>query len=183
MSTMRCVTLPRKISEFILTNVKGELVFLMKDTIKNVSPGQNALDNVFAYTVGNDVSSRFWQDEKRGGNQSHYAKSFDQFAPIGPVLVSTRVVPDPSKLVLRTFVNGEKRQESGVDDLIFDVSEIIQYLSQGRTMRRGSVVMTGTPSGVGSFLPGGPKFLKNGDVVEIEIEGIGKIKNTFRFES
>lgn len=155
----------------------------MKDTVKNVPAGQNALDNVFAYTVGNDLSSRFWQDEKRGGNQSHYAKSFDQFAPIGSILVSTRVAPDPRKLMLRTFVNGEKRQESGVDDLIFDVSAIIQYLSQGRTLRRGSVVMTGTPSGVGSFLPSGPKFLKDGNMLEIQIEGIGKINNTFRFES
>ncbi|OAA65649.1 fumarylacetoacetate hydrolase family protein [Niveomyces insectorum RCEF 264] len=162
---------------------EGELVFIVGKTVKNVPSKINALDNVFAYTVGNDLSSRFWQDEKRGGNQSHYAKSFDQFAPLGPVLVSSRMIPDPSQLVLRTFVNGEKRQESGVDDLIFNVSDIISYLSQGRTLRRGAVVMTGTPSGVGSFLPGGPRFLEDGDVVEIEIEGIGKIKNKFVVDS
>lgn len=101
---------------------------------------------------------------------------------MGPVLVSSKVIPDPGKLMLRTWVNGEKRQESGCDDLIFNVSDIIHYLSQGRTMRKGSVVMTGTPSGVGWFIEGGPKFLQDGDVVEIEISEIGKIKNKFVFE-
>lgn len=133
-----------------------------------------------AYTVGNDLSSRWWQNAT--GGQSNYAKSFGGFAPLGPVLVSPKIIPDPSKLVLRTWVNGEKRQESGVDDLIFDVPAIMRFFSQGRVLRKGSVVMTGTPSGVGSFLEGGPKFLKNGDVVEIEIEKIGKIRNTFVFE-
>lgn len=155
----------------------------MGEDVKNVPKGTNALQYVLGYTIGNDISSRIWQDPKRGpGGQSNYAKSYDGFAPIGPVLVSISVIPDPSKLTLKTHVNGEKRQDSRIDDLIFGVSDIIWYLSQGRTLRKGSVIMTGTPSGVGSFLKDGPKFVQNGDVVEIEISDIGIIKNKFVFE-
>lgn len=161
---------------------KGELVFIMGHDVKNHPRGQSALEHVLAYTVGNDLSSRPWQDAKTGGPASNYAKSFDGFCPLGPVLVSSNVIPDPAKLTLRTHVNGEKRQESGIDDLIFTVSDIIWYFSQGRTLRRGSVIMTGTPSGVGSFQKGAPKFLKHGDLVDIEIEGIGHIKNKIVFE-
>lgn len=84
-------------------------------------------------------------------------------------------------LTLRTHVNGEKRQESGVDDLIFKVPDIVHHLSRGRTLRKGTVIMTGTPSGVGAFFSE-PKFLKHGDQVEIEIEGIGMIRNKMVFE-
>lgn len=154
----------------------------MGRTVKNVPAGTDSLPDILAYTIGNDVSSRYWQDPNRGGNQSNYAKSFDGFAPLGPVLVSSKVVPNPAALHLHTLVNGEKRQDSGIDDLIFDVSAIVHHLSQGKTLRRGAVVMTGTPSGVGSFLPGGPKFLKDGDEVDIEISQIGRIKNRFVFK-
>lgn len=185
MWTTRCVyksIIPWKSIIMLILYLQGELVFVMGKTVKNVPAGTNVLDCVQGYTIGNDLSSRFWQDPHRGGNQSNYAKSFDQFAPLGPVLVSSRIIPDPSKLMLRTFVNGEKRQESGVDDLIFDISDIIHHLSQGRTLRKGAVIMTGTPFGVGWFQEGGPKFLKDGDEVEIEISEIGKIKNKFVFE-
>lgn len=162
---------------------QGELVFVMGKDVKNLPKGSNALDCVLGYTVGNDLSSRFWQDPKRGsGGQSNYAKSFDGFAPLGPVLISAQVVSNPEMLTLRTYVNGEKRQESNIDDLIFNISDIIWYLSQGRTLRKGAVIMTGTPSGVGSFLKDGPKFLKHGDFVEVEISKIGKIRNKFIFE-
>lgn len=148
--------------------------------VKNLPDNANALEYVLGYTVGNDVSSRWWQ--KATGGQSNYAKSFEQFAPLGPVLASTKAIPDPAALGLRTYVNGEKRQESGIDDLIFDVSAIVRFFSQGRTLRKGSVIMTGTPFGVGTFLPGGPKFLKNGDEVRIEIDHIGHISNKFLFD-
>ncbi|KAJ6008079.1 fumarylacetoacetate hydrolase family protein [Penicillium herquei] len=150
----------------------GELVVVIGKDVKNLPNDANALD----YVLG-----RWWQEATKGA-QSNYAKSFDQFAPLGPVLVSTNVIPDPAVLTLRTHVNGEKRQESGIDDLIFDVSAIVRFFSQGRTLRKGSVIMTGTPFGVGSFLPGGPKFLKDGDDVEIEISQIGKMRNKFVFD-
>ncbi|KAJ9365693.1 fumarylacetoacetate hydrolase family protein [Paecilomyces variotii] len=155
---------------------EGELVFVMGENVKDIAEDADPLLHVLGYTIGNDISSRWWQEAAKGG-QSNYAKSFDGFAPLGPVLVSSKLIPDPAKLTLRTWVNNEKRQESGIDDLIFDVPAIVRFFSQGRTLRKGAVVMTGTPSGVGSFQKGGPKFLKHGDVVEIEIEGIGRVKN------
>jgi len=131
--------------------------------------------------VGNDVSSRYWQDPVRAGGQHGYAKAFDKFAPIGPVLCSTNQIPDPTKLMLKTFVNGEERQKTRTDDLIFDIPAIIRHLSRGRTLRPGTVIMSGTPSGVGYFMK--PQaFLKNGDIVEVEISEIGKIRNKMAFE-
>lgn len=85
----------------------------MGKTVKDLPAGTNSLPDILAYTIDNDLSSRYWQDPDRGGNQSNYAKSFEGFAPLGPVLVSSKVVPDPAALHLKTFVNGEKRQESG----------------------------------------------------------------------
>ncbi|KAJ5721027.1 fumarylacetoacetate hydrolase family protein [Penicillium malachiteum] len=157
---------------------EGELIVVIGKDVKNLPNDANALDYVLGYTIGNDLSSRWWQEATKGA-QSNYAKSFDQFAPLGPVLVSTNVIPDPAVLTFRTHMNGEKRQESGIDDLIFDVSAIVWFFSQGRTLRKGSVIMTGTPFGVGSFLPGGPKYLKDGDDVEIEISQIGNMRNKF----
>ena len=97
------------------------------------------------------------------------------------MLVSPLAIPDPSKLKLITRVNGEVRQESGTDDLIFDVPTIIRHLSRASTLRPGTVIMTGTPSGVAAFRKP-PAWLQDGDVVEIEIEGIGKIRNRMVFK-
>lgn len=147
---------------------------------KDIPETANPLEYVLGYTVGNDVSSRWWQLPDQCGGQHGYAKSFDKFAPIGPVLVSAKEIPDPSKLSLTTKVNGEQRQSTKTDDLIFDIPEIIRHLSRGTTLRPGTVIMTGTPSGVGFFC--NPKqFLKDGDEVEVEISGIGAIKNRLRF--
>ena len=134
---------------------------------KSLSQSQNPLDYVLGYTVGNDVSSRYWQSAARSSGQHGYAK---------PFVVSPLAIPNPSKLKLITHVNGEGRQESGTDSLIFDVPAIIQHLSGASTLRPGTVMMTGTPSGVAAFrkLPAWPQ---DGDVVEVEIEGIGKIRN------
>ncbi|KAJ4177676.1 hypothetical protein NW767_015056 [Fusarium falciforme] len=109
------------------------------------------------------------------------AKSFDKFAPLGPVMVSPKSLSDPSKLRIQTKVNGQVRQSATTAQMIFDIPRIIQYLSQGTTLRKGTVIMTGTPSGVAAFMDP-PAWLKNGDVVEIEIEKIGKIENEFVFE-
>jgi 2-keto-4-pentenoate hydratase/2-oxohepta-3-ene-1,7-dioic acid hydratase in catechol pathway len=161
---------------------KGELCVIIGKTCKNLSPTSDPLEYVLGYTVGNDVSSRFWQlDRERSGGQHGYAKSFDKFAPIGPVLCSTSQIPDPSKLSLKTTVNGVQKQSTGLDDLIFDVSAIIRHLSRGMTLREGSVIMTGTPSGVAAF-ENPPGWLKDGDVVQVEVPGIGKIENKMVFE-
>ncbi|OQU94354.1 hypothetical protein CLAIMM_00715 [Cladophialophora immunda] len=131
---------------------------------------------ILGYTVGNDVSSRYWQNSLRSGGQHGSGKAFDKFAPIGPVIASPKAVPDPSALSLTTKVNGELRQKTGTDDLIFDIHAIFRHLSRGRTLRPGTVIMTGTPSGVAAFMKP-PEWLKNGDLVEIEITGLGKIAN------
>lgn len=115
------------------------------------------------------------------GGQFGYAKSFDKFAPIGPAIVSTSLIPDPHKLTYTTKVNGEVRQETGTNDMIWTIGQIIEHLTRGTTLRAGTVVMTGTPSGVGLFME--PKgFLKSGDTVEIEVEGIGSLINKMVFE-
>jgi 2-keto-4-pentenoate hydratase/2-oxohepta-3-ene-1,7-dioic acid hydratase in catechol pathway len=157
-----------------------ELSVIIGKDCKNLSDSDDPFDYVLGYTVGNDVSARFWQAPAQSGGQHAYAKSFDKFAPLGPVLVSTSVIPDPAKLTLKTWVNGEERQSSGIDDLIFDVPALIRFLSKGRTLEKGTVIMTGTPSGVAAFMKP-PVWLADGDVVEMEIAGIGRIKNNMVF--
>lgn len=163
--------------------LQGELCVVIGKTCKNLAPHENPLDYVLGYTLGNDVSSRFWQlDKGRSGGQHGYAKSFDKFAPIGPVLCSTSYIQDPSKLHLRTVVNGVEKQNACLDDLIFDIPAIIRHLSRGMSLREGTVIMTGTPSGVAAFEKP-PGWLKDGDVVEVEVSGIGKIANKMVFEN
>jgi len=135
---------------------------------------------VLGYTIGNDISSRYWQAPDKSGGQAGYSKSFDKFAPLGPVVCSPTHL-SPESLTLVTSVNGVQRQKSGVDDLIFDVPEIIRFASRGHTLAPGTVIMTGTPSGVAAFM-NPPAWLQDGDVVEIAIDGIGTIRNKMVFE-
>lgn len=119
---------------------------------------------------------------ERSGSQHGYAKSFDKFAPLGPVLVSPSSIPESalSTIELRTWVNGALRQEASLDDLIFDVGEVVAHLSRSTTLRKGTVIMMGTPGGVGAFME--PKcWLKDGDVVEVEITGVGMVRNKMKF--
>lgn len=113
--------------------------------VKNLTDKDDPLDYVLGFTVGNDVSSRYWQNAQRSGAQHGPAKSFDKFGPIGPAIASLKAVKDPEALKLRTWVNGDLRQDGATDDLIFGIKEIIRFLSQGKTVRRGTVIMTGTP--------------------------------------
>ncbi|KAE8366465.1 fumarylacetoacetate hydrolase family protein [Aspergillus caelatus] len=163
---------------------EGELcVIIGKDCKDFTKTTENPLDYVLGYSIGNDVSSRFWQEPTQSGNQHGYAKSFDKFAPIGPVIASAETIasqhhmqggnPD---LQLRTLVNGEERQNSRTSDLLFGLSDILEHLSRGTTVRTGTVIMTGTPEGVAAFMEP-PRWLRSGDDVQVEIEGIGKIKN------
>ncbi|OAL36621.1 hypothetical protein AYO20_04237 [Fonsecaea nubica] len=159
---------------------KGELTIVFGKQATNLTESDNVFDYLLGYTVGNDVSSRYWQDPTRSGGQHGYAKAFDKFTVIGPILASTSYVPDPSKLTLKTTVNGEQRQLTQTDDLIFDIPSIVRHLTRGRTIRPGTVVMTGTPSGVAAFHKP-PAWLKDGDVVEVEITEIGRIRNRMAF--
>ncbi|KAK4114595.1 hypothetical protein N656DRAFT_776759 [Canariomyces notabilis] len=163
-----------------MLDYEGELTVVMGKDAKNVSEAE-ALQYVLGYTVGNDVSARNFQLPDTSGGQFCYAKSFDGFAPIGPCIVSASLIPDPQKLHLVTKVNGQIRQETETSDMIFSVAKIIAHLSRGTTLRKGTIIQTGTPSGVGLFME--PKgFLKDGDVVEVAIDGIGAIRNKILFE-
>lgn len=113
-------------------------------------PESEALDYVAAYTAGNDISSRKLQrDAAYAGRipQWGFSKGFDTFAPLGPVLVNSKLIPDPAKLHLKTIVNGQVRQDESVSDLLFNCAYLISYLSTGTTLQKGSVIMTGTPGG------------------------------------
>lgn len=159
---------------------EGELTVIIGRDVKDVK-AEDVVDYILGYTVGNDVSSRYWQIPERSGHQHGYAKSFDGFAPIGPVIVSS-MAADPKTMTLTTRVNGEERQRSGVDDLLFAVSDIVAHLSRATTLSAGTVIMTGTPGGVAASMTP-PAWLKNGDVVEVSISGIGTIRNRFVFLS
>jgi len=161
---------------------EGELTILIGRDAYNVSP-EDALDYVAAYTVGNDVSARDWQRQPGKAGvvpQWSFSKSFDKYAPLGPALVSAAVLGAADKQNLETIVNGEVRQKGNTSDLCFGVRDLIAWCSQGQTLQKGSLIMTGTPGGVGLFMSP-PTFLKNGDVVEVEICGIGRLRNTIEF--
>jgi len=128
---------------------EGELCFVLGRDAKDV-PVSSALSYIGAYTCGNDVSSRkFQRDPALAGGvpQWGFSKGFDTFAPLGPCLVSGEVIKDPKELHLKTIVDGEVRQDTGIDDLLFDCAYLLSYLSQGTTLKKGTVVMTGTPGG------------------------------------
>lgn len=158
---------------------EGELAVVIGRAGRNISRAR-ALDHVLGYTVANDISARDWQF-KFGGGQFCQGKSFDTFCPLGPVLVTRDEVPDPGRLRIRTLVNGELRQDGGTDDMIFDVPALIEFLSAGKLLMPGTVILTGTPGGVG-FTRKPPVFLRAGDRLEVTIDGIGTLVNTVRAE-
>lgn len=153
---------------------EAELVVVVGKRGKNI-PAASALDHVAGYTVGHDVSARDWQ-LKKDGKQWMVGKTFDTFAPAGPVLVTADEVPDPHNLGIRLRLNGQTMQDSSTKQLIFTVPEILAYLSQVFTLEPGDLIYTGTPPGVG-FAKKPPLFLKGGDVVEVEIDGLGVLRN------
>ena len=136
---------------------------------------KRAYDHVFGYTIVNDVTARDWQGRHK---QWFLGKSFDTFCPMGPWVVTADEV-DADNLGVRCRVNGELRQDANTRDLIFDIPTLIETISAGITLYPGDVIATGTPAGVGiGFSP--PRFLKPGDEVAIEIDGIGRLSNTVR---
>jgi len=138
-------------------------------------PRTRALDHVAGYCCGHDVSARDWQLRKPGG-QWLLGKSFDSFAPFGPELVTADEVGDVGNLRIQLRINGSTMQDSTTAQLIFSVAELVAYVSGVCTLSPGDVIFTGTPSGVGVARKP-PIFLKHGDVVEVEIERIGMLRN------
>ena len=141
---------------------------------KNVSRDR-ALDYVLGYTCADDVSARDWQI-RNGGGQWCRGKTFDTFAPLGPALVTRDEIPNPNALKLSTTVSGERLQEWTTGDMIFDVPRLIEFLSGSTTLLPGTVILTGTPHGVGMARKP-PRWLRPGDVVTVEIENIGRLTN------
>jgi 2-keto-4-pentenoate hydratase/2-oxohepta-3-ene-1,7-dioic acid hydratase in catechol pathway len=157
-----------------------ELAVVIGKPCKNVSRDR-ALDYVLGYTCANDVSARDWQI-KRGSGQWCRGKTFDTFAPLGPRLVTADDVPNPNGLRIATILNGERVQDSTTADMIFDVPRLIEFLSGSTTLVPGTVILTGTPQGVGmAAIP--PRWLQPGDVVTVEIEGIGQLTNPVTAET
>jgi 2-keto-4-pentenoate hydratase/2-oxohepta-3-ene-1,7-dioic acid hydratase in catechol pathway len=155
---------------------EGELVVVIGASGRRI-PRAKAMDYVFGYTIGHDVSARDWQKNKEG-KQWLLGKSFDAFAPIGPEVVTKDEIADPHALKIQTRLNGEMMQNSNTGEMIFRVDELIAYISQVTTLEPGDLIFTGTPSGVG-VARNPQRFLKPGDVVEIEIEKLGILRNEF----
>jgi 2-keto-4-pentenoate hydratase/2-oxohepta-3-ene-1,7-dioic acid hydratase in catechol pathway len=138
---------------------------------------ERALDYVMGYTIANDVSARDWQRDKAlGGGQFARGKSFDGFCPLGPWIVTKDEIPNPNALRLKTILNGQTMQDHTTADMIFDVPALIESLSSTMTLRAGSIILTGTPQGVG-FARTPPVWMKAGDSVAVEIERIGRLEN------
>ncbi|MEN6404239.1 MAG: fumarylacetoacetate hydrolase family protein [Armatimonadia bacterium] len=154
---------------------EAELCIVIGRTARNVSE-EHALDYVMGYTCGNDVSARDCQIRLDG--QWARGKSFDTFCPLGP-WIETKL--DPDNAPIRSLLNGKVMQESNTRDLIFNCRQLVSYLSHNLTLLPGTVIMTGTPEGVG-FVRRPPVFLQPGDVIEIEVEGIGLLRNEVHLE-
>ena len=168
------IRLPVACDEGPEVDYEGELAVVIGRAVRDV-PVERALAAVAGYTCANDVSARRWQKE-RGGGQWIRGKSFDTFCPLGPVLVTPDELPDPQALAIRTTLNGEVVQEGSTADQIFPVAALIAFLSRDTTLLPGTVLLTGTPPGVGMARTP-QRFLAAGDEVRVEIEGIGRITN------
>ena len=167
------IRIPRNLAS-TQVDYEGELAIVIGKTCLNATR-ENALDHVLGYTVANDVSARDWQKEW-GGSQWCRGKSFDSFAPMGPWIVTRDEIPDSNALRITTRVNKETLQDSNTSDMIFDVPTLIKFLSADTTLPVGTVILTGTPSGVGvGRTP--QRWLQEGDSVEVEIEKIGILSN------
>jgi 2-keto-4-pentenoate hydratase/2-oxohepta-3-ene-1,7-dioic acid hydratase in catechol pathway len=173
------IVLPRKLRSDEV-DYECELAVVIGKRCHNVSRA-NALAHVLGYTCANDVSARDWQ-RRGGGGQWCRGKTFATFCPLGPVLVTTDEIPDPNRLAIKTILNGQTLQDWNTSDMIFDVPAIVEFLSASMILNPGTVILTGTPHGVG-FARKPPVYLKVGDTVTIEIEKIGRLTNPVVEES
>jgi len=164
------VSWPAELSQKV--DYEAELAVIIGKKATNV-PEAEAMDYVAAYTTANDVSAR---DVQFADGQWTRGKSFDTFAPMGPFVVTADAIPDPHNLAIKCRVNGETLQASNTYELIFKIPYLISFISRTCTLLPGDIISTGTPNGVGVFMDP-PRFLKSGDVMEVEIEGIGVLRN------
>jgi len=177
------IVLPRACADREQVDFEGELGVLIGRDARDVSE-REAIDPasgvVLGYCCANDVSARWWQKEGAGG-QFFRGKSFDAFCPVGPGVAPAAEVPDPQALHLRTRVSGEMMQDGSTADMLFPVATLISEISRGMTLAAGTLMLTGTPEGVGAARTP-PRFLRAGDVVEVEISGLGTLRNPVRSE-
>ncbi|SHN12718.1 fumarylacetoacetate hydrolase family protein [Cryptosporangium aurantiacum] len=161
----------------VKTDYEVELAVVIGTTARYLASADEALAHVAGYAISNDVSEREFQIER--GGQWDKGKNCETFNPFGPWITTTEDIPDPQDLGLRLWVNGELRQDGTTKDQIFGVAHVVWYLSQFMTLYPGDVINTGTPAGVALGRPDGG-FLRDGDVVELEISGLGRQRQTFR---
>jgi len=160
---------PREVGEL---DYEVELAVVIGKKAKDI-PDKKVSDYIYGYTIMNDITAR---DIQKNENQWYRAKSFDTFGPIGPAVVTKYKITDPQNLNLKSFVNGELRQNGNKSDMILGVYKLISYISRSITLEAGDLISTGTPAGVGVFMKE-KKLLKPGDVITCEIENIGKLEN------
>jgi 2-keto-4-pentenoate hydratase/2-oxohepta-3-ene-1,7-dioic acid hydratase in catechol pathway len=156
----------------VKTDWEVELAVVIGRTARYLDTHAEAMECVAGYAISNDVSEREFQLER--GGQWDKGKSCETFNPLGPWLVTADEVPDPQALGLRLWVNGTPRQNGRTSDMVFGVAEIVRYLSRFMVLEPGDVINTGTPAGVALGLPDPKPYLREGDVVEVEIDGLGK---------
>lgn len=164
------IVIPKILKEYefekIRVDYEAELAFIIKDKCRNV-PREKAYEHIFGFTCMNDVSERNIQSADKSG--WFRGKSFDTFGPIGPQIVLTEEIGDPQNLNICCRLNGKVRQNSNTKHMIFPITEIVAFITRNFTLYPGDIITTGTSAGVGA--------MKQGDVVEVEIEGIGILKN------
>ncbi|MBK1645263.1 5-carboxymethyl-2-hydroxymuconate isomerase [Thiocapsa imhoffii] len=168
------ILLPHACDQGPEVDYEAELAVVIGRTARDVSVN-TALNHVLGYTCANDISARRWQKEG-GAGQWIRGKSFDGFCPLGPVLVTADEIPNPQSLQVSCTINGERLQDGHTSDMIFSIAELIAFLSRDTTLLPGTLIITGTPPGVGVARKP-PRFLRAGDRVTIEIEGVGKLEN------
>jgi 2-keto-4-pentenoate hydratase/2-oxohepta-3-ene-1,7-dioic acid hydratase in catechol pathway len=169
------IIIPKCASDPPEVDYEVELAVILKKACRDVRV-EDAMEMVLGFTVANDVSARRWQGAKRGGGQWCRSKCFDTFLPLGPALVLNDGQIDPHHLRLSTTVNNEVRQNASTADMIFNVPQLISFLSQDTTLQAGTVILTGTPEGVG-FTRKPPLYLAHGDHVTVSIDQIGSLSN------
>lgn len=167
------VRIPRVAAAAGEVDYECELAVVIGRQARDVPEGK-ALDYVFGYTAANDISARAWQ--RACGGQWVHGKSFDSFCPIGPALVTADEIPDPQTLGIKMILNGQVMQDSRTSDMIFPVAKLVSFLSEDTTLLPGTLILTGTPGGVGGARTP-PVWLKHGDELVVELEKIGRLAN------
>lgn len=159
---------------------EAEMAVVIGSTAKNIAR-EDAFRHILGYTCANDISARDWQMRKQKGQWTR-GKCFDTFCPLGPWIVTKDELPEPDRLNIKSVLNGTVMQDSNTSDMLFDVATIVSDLSRSVTLLPGTVILTGTPPGVG-FARKPPVFLRPGDLVTVSVEGIGELTNPVRAEA